>query len=157
MSGGMSSHCMYIQISKTPLQILNRFFIYGIVQTESRSVTKDAYPILEAYIPRGVSEIVSGGASGADELAEEYARRNHLPMKIFRPDYQVYHKSAPLQRNLSIIRYSDAVLVLWDGQSRGAAHVIVNCFHEYTPVHVLLIRDGKLVKTLFGQENGRLL
>ena len=109
----------------------------------SRSVTKDAYPILEAYIPRGVSEIVSGG--------------NHLPMKIFRPDYQVYHKSAPLQRNLSIIRYSDAVLVLWDGQSRGAAHVIVNCFHEYTPVHVLLIRDGKLVKTLFGQENGRLL
>ena len=115
----------------------------------SRSVTKDAYPILEAYIPRGVSEIVSGGASGADELAEEYARRNHLPMKIFRPDYQVYHKSAPLQRNLSIIRYSDAVLVL--------AHVIVNCFHEYTPVHVLLIRDGKLVKTLFGQENGRLL
>ena len=42
----------------------------------SRSVTKDAYPILEAYIPRGASEIVSGGASGADELAEEYARRN---------------------------------------------------------------------------------
>lgn len=123
----------------------------------SRSVTKDAYPILETYIPRGVSEIVSGGASGADELAEEYARRNHLPMKIFRPDYQIYHKSAPLQRNLSIIRYSDAVLVLWDGQSRGAAHVIVNCFHEYTPVHVLLIRNGKLVKTLFGQENGRLL
>ena len=42
----------------------------------SRSVTKNAYPILEAYIPRGVSEIVSGGASGADELAEEYARRH---------------------------------------------------------------------------------
>lgn len=40
----------------------------------SRSVTKDAYPILEAYIPRGVSEIVSGGASGADELAEEIGR-----------------------------------------------------------------------------------
>lgn len=123
----------------------------------SRSVTKDAYPILERYMPRGTSEIVSGGAAGADELAEEYARRNHLPMKIFRPDYQVHHKSAPLQRNLSIIRYSDAVLVLWDGKSRGAAHVIVNCVHEYTPVHVLLIRDGKLVKTLFGQDDGWLL
>ena len=124
----------------------------------SRSITMDAYPILEQFMPKGTSEIVSGGATGADELAEEYARRNHLPLKVFHPNYDRYHKTAPLQRNLSIIRYSDFVLALWDGTSRGTAHVIQNCILEYTHVHVLLIRDGALVTTLFGQEpSGRLI
>lgn len=118
----------------------------------SRSITMDAYPILDQFMPKGTSEIVSGGAKGADELAEEYARQNHLPIKIFRPNYDRYHKSAPLQRNLAIIRYSDFVLALWDGRSRGTANVITNCIWEYTHVHTLLIRDGVLVKTLFGQE-----
>lgn len=124
----------------------------------SRSITMDAYPILEQFMPKGTSEIVSGGADGADALAEEYARRNHLPLKTFRPDYERYHKTAPLQRNLSIIRYSDFVLALWDGTSRGTAHAIQNCISEYTHVHVLLIRDGALVKTLFGQKpSGKLM
>lgn len=124
----------------------------------SRTITKDAYPILEQFMPKGTSEIISGGSDGADQLAEEYAQRNHLPIKIFRPDYKQYHKAAPLQRNLSIIRYSDFVLALWDGKSRGTAHVIHNCILEYTHVHVLLIRDGVLVQTLFGQQKtGKLI
>ncbi|MCD8355751.1 MAG: DUF2493 domain-containing protein [Clostridia bacterium] len=124
----------------------------------SRSITWDAYPILEQYMPKGTSEIVSGGAEGTDQLAEEYARRNHLPLKIFRPNYVRYRKNAPLQRNLSIIRYSDFVLALWDGKSRGTANVIHNCILEYTHVHTLLIRDGQLVRTLFGQEpSGKLI
>lgn len=121
----------------------------------SRSVSMDAYDIASRYIPRGVSEIISGGAEGADQIAEAYAANNHLPMRIYRPDYETYHKSAPLQRNLQIVQYSDYVLVLWDGTSRGAANVIRLCFQEFTPVHVLLIRDGKLVQTLFGQDGGR--
>ncbi|MDO4173503.1 MAG: SLOG family protein [Eubacteriales bacterium] len=118
----------------------------------SRSISMDALPILDQFMPKGVSEIVSGGAEGADQLAEAYARRNHLPCKVFRPDYERYHKSAPLQRNRSLIQYSDYVLVLWDGKSRGSANVIDTCIQEYTPVRTLLIRDGKLVETLFGQE-----
>lgn len=124
----------------------------------SRSITMEAYSIMERFIPKGASEIISGGAEGADALAEEYARRRNLPLKIFRPDYSHFRKTAPLQRNIEIIRYSDYVLVLWDGKSRGTAHVIDHCFKEYTPVHVLMIRDGKLVDTIFGQEeNGHLL
>ena len=121
----------------------------------SRSVSMDAYDIALRYIPRGASEIISGGAEGADQIAESYAINHHLPLRIYRPDYQTYHKSAPLHRNLQIVQYSDYVLVLWDGASRGAANVIQLCFQEFTPVHVLLIREGRLVQTLFGQEDGR--
>lgn len=123
----------------------------------SRSVTMDVYQNILRYIPPGVSEILSGGAEGADQLAEEYAHQFGLPLTIFRPDYPHYRKAAPLQRNLDIVRHSDYVLVLWDGYSRGTAHVIDSCIKEYIPVHVLLIRNGKLVETLFGQEDSRLL
>ena len=41
----------------------------------SRSITMDAYPVLEQFMPKGTSEIVSGGAKGADALAEEYGLR----------------------------------------------------------------------------------
>lgn len=123
----------------------------------SRSVAMDAYSDILSYIPRGASEIISGGAEGADEIAEEYARQNHLPLTVFRPEYKSYRKSAPLQRNLEIVRHSDYVLVLWDGKSRGTANIVANCIKEYTPVRVLLIRDGKLVQTLFGQKDGHLL
>ena len=124
----------------------------------SRSITMEAYPFIQSYIPRGASEIVSGGAEGADQLAEAYARQKHLPLKLFLPDYARFRKSAPLQRNIEIVRYSDYVLVLWDGTSRGTAHVINACVQEYTPQHVLIIRNGKLVDTLFGQQaNGHLL
>ncbi len=123
----------------------------------SRSVTMDCYPKILPYIPRGASEIVSGGADGADSLAAKYAQHAHLPLKIFRPDYACFHKSAPLQRNIELVRYCDYVLVLWDGKSRGTAHVIHTCIQEYTPVHVLIIRDGELVQTLFGQKDGYLL
>ena len=124
----------------------------------SRSITMDAYPVIQQYIPRGASEIVSGGAEGADQLAAAYAREKHLPLKLFLPDYTRFRKSAPLQRNMEIVRYSDYVLVLWDGTSRGTAHVINTCVQEYTPQHVLIIRNGKLVDTLFGQQaNGHLL
>ena len=40
----------------------------------SRSVTMDCYPEILQYIPRGASEIVSGGAEGADELAQKYGK-----------------------------------------------------------------------------------
>lgn len=123
----------------------------------SRSISKEIYPDILVHIPPGASEIVSGDAKGADELAKEYAQRNGLPLVLFRPDYSRYGKSAPLHRDMDIVRYSDYVLALWDGTSRGTAHTVNNCIKEYTPVHVLLIRDGKLVQTLFGQEDGRLL
>ncbi len=122
----------------------------------SRSVSMEAYPEIVPFVPKRAAVIVSGGADGADELARVYAQEHELALDIIRPNYARFRKSAPLLRNLEIVRRSDYVLVLWDGKSRGTAHVINTCIKEYTPVRVLLIRDGKLVQTLFGQQDGRL-
>lgn len=56
-------------------------------------------------------EIVSGGAKGADTMAEAYAHKKNIPITIFKPEYDKYKgRVAPLVRNTKIIQYCTHVL-----------------------------------------------
>lgn len=79
---------------------------------------------LEGYIPDGVELIITGGACGVDALAEEYADRKRLSKLILRPQYRLYGKAAPLKRNEKMIELCDAVLIVWDGMSKGTNYTI---------------------------------
>jgi hypothetical protein len=69
-----------------------------------------------------ITEIVSGGAAGADTLAERYARERGIPLRVFRPDYAAHGRAAPLIRNQAIIDAATCVLAFWNGHSKGTAH-----------------------------------
>jgi hypothetical protein len=71
-----------------------------------------------------IGEIVSGGANGADSLAEQYAKENNIPIKIFKPNWEKFGKSAGYIRNKQIIDYADQVVAFWDYQSKGTKHSI---------------------------------
>lgn len=77
---------------------------------------------LSPYVPDGVEVIISGGANGADTLAEKYADKNHISKIIMRPDYARFGKGAPQKRNEEMVNIADAVLVIWDGVSRGTKY-----------------------------------
>lgn len=79
---------------------------------------------LELYLPREVSEIVSGGARGIDTIAADYAQRAGIPLTVFLPDYARYRRGAPLMRNKQIAEYADEVLAFWDGSSKGTMHTV---------------------------------
>lgn len=106
---------------------------------EVKKSVKEIFDIIEKYLPRGCSEIVSGGARGVDTIAERFARENKIPFTCFRPDYDELGKLAPLARNDRIVSYSDYVLILWDGSSRGSAYVIKRCLSEEKPMKVINI------------------
>lgn len=93
---------------------------------------------LEKYLPEGTTEIVSGGAIGIDSCAKAYAVKNNVPIKEFLPDYTTFGKSAPLIRNIEIIKYSDIVLAFWDKKSRGTKFVIDNCKKLGKPCKVFI-------------------
>lgn len=82
---------------------------------------------LEKYLPEGVSEIVSGGAKGVDASAADYAVSHNIKLTEFLPEYKRYGKSAPLKRNLEIIKYADLEIAFWDGKSKGTKYVIDDC------------------------------
>jgi hypothetical protein len=65
------------------------------------------------------SLIVSGGASGADRLAEVYASTRKIPTKIIRPDWAKHGKAAGPIRNREIVKEADLIIAFWGGKSRG--------------------------------------
>lgn len=72
-------------------------------------------------------EIVSGGARGADSLAEEYAKELSIPIKIFRANWVLYGKSAGYKRNIVMQDYiceerERLCICFWDGESKGTSH-----------------------------------
>ena len=87
----------------------------------SRSITNFD---LSPYISTDVDTIISGGANGIDTLAEQYADSYRLSKYIIRPRYDLYGRAAPLKRNEEMVHMADAVLVIWDGRSKGTKHTI---------------------------------
>lgn len=52
-----------------------------------------------------ITEIVSGGAHGADSLAERWSKKNDISIKIFKADWNMYGKSAGFIRNTEMHNY----------------------------------------------------
>lgn len=69
-------------------------------------------------------EIVSGGAAGADTLAERFAEEKNLPLKVFPADWKKYNKRAGHIRNVQMGNYADMLIAFWDGKSTGTADMI---------------------------------
>lgn len=95
---------------------------------------------LEAHLPENITEIVSGGAKGADRCAREYAMANNIPIREFLPDYRRFGRGAPLKRNLQIIEYADKVVAFWDGKSKGTKYVIDNCRKLGIEVTIVIVK-----------------
>lgn len=69
--------------------------------------------------------IVSGGAVGADFIAEKYAADRGLPLTVFAPDLDKYGSPAAFHiRNRQIAELADVVLACLDGPSRGTQSTI---------------------------------
>ena len=78
---------------------------------------------LDKFYPK-VTLIVSGGAKGADSLAERYAKGEGIPTLIFKPDWKKHGKSAGFVRNKDIVSAADTVIAFWDGESKGTNNSI---------------------------------
>jgi hypothetical protein len=66
-----------------------------------------------------ISLIVSGGAKGADSLAEEFAKKWNIETLVFKPNWTDYGKQAGFLRNVKIVENADVVVAFWDGESPG--------------------------------------
>lgn len=82
----------------------------------------DDYPKMKKVLDSlkdKITGIVSGGAKGADSLAEKWASENDVPIVIFFPNWDKYGKKAAMIRNKLIIDECDQVVAFWDGKSPG--------------------------------------
>lgn len=113
---------------------------------------------MEAYQSKA-TQIISGGANGADELAAQWCQHFlHKNPIIFRPNWtNISHKNAlikynkkgerydaraGIRRNQLIVEQADFVVAFWDGQSKGTRHVIYYARQTGTPIEVIMYREN---------------
>lgn len=72
---------------------------------------------------RDISEIIHGGARGADTLAGKYAEENSIPCKRFNALWDLYGKSAGYRRNVEMLNDNPDVVLAFPG-SKGTAMMI---------------------------------
>lgn len=91
-----------------------------------------------------VTEVVSGGARGADDSGEAWAAINGIPIKRFPAKWDTYGKIAGIMRNIEMADYADMAMVFWRKQSTGSANMIAN-----------MVARGKFVRVVRPKDVGR--
>lgn len=91
------------------------------------------------------TQIVSGGAKGADKLAEKYALENQLEMIIYKPDWEAFGKRAGIIRNTYIVENSELIFAFWDGVSKGTKNTIDQSLALGTPIVTIVYENVKSV------------
>lgn len=82
--------------------------------------------LLEAVEQSGfdITAVVSGGAKGVDALVERYANEMKKPLLIFEADWKTQGRGAGPVRNRKMADNADALIAIWDGESRGTKNMI---------------------------------
>ncbi|MCJ7697784.1 MAG: DUF2493 domain-containing protein [Thermoplasmata archaeon] len=111
----------------------------------SRTIPMDNIDILFGWISNcnfDITEVVSGGAAGADKIGEVWATMNHKPIKQFLPDWNKHGRSAGIIRNRKMGDYADALIAIWDGESGGTSHMIAYMRKIGKPVEIIEVGNS---------------
>lgn len=68
--------------------------------------------------------MLCGGAAGADALGRDWAEDNDIPIELYPAEWEKRGKSAGFFRNIQMGDKAEALIALWDGKSKGTAHMI---------------------------------
>lgn len=84
-----------------------------------------------------VSEVISGMAYGIDRLAVGWAMRHRIPVREVYAQWGVHGRAAGYMRNMQMAEYGEALIAIWDGESRGTRHMIEHARKLGLPTYVL--------------------
>lgn len=88
-----------------------------------------------------ITEVVSGGARGVDQLGERWAKVHSIPLLRFLARWEEHGKAAGYYRNEQMANHADQLIAIWDGKSKGTGHVIGAMRSRGKPVHIEVIAE----------------
>jgi hypothetical protein len=62
-----------------------------------------------------ITQVISGGSGGVDSCGEIWAKKNNIPLKIFRSDWITHGKLAAQMRNKQMMSDADACILFPGG------------------------------------------
>lgn len=94
--------------------------------TGSRKCTESDYVKFEEFLNNlivekdlEITEMIHGGAKGADQFADRWAKARMIPVTTIRPDYNKYGTPAPLIRNDELVKMCDACVAVFKYKKKG--------------------------------------
>lgn len=93
-----------------------------------RSCTKNKAVIAEIahYITElgGVDEIITGGSTGVDMMAKQYAREHSITYREFIPNWQNDLNAASLVRDSRMAEYGTHLLVISNNETKESVNLV---------------------------------
>ena len=90
--------------------------------------------LAKLHSERVITAIIHGGASGADQLAGEWAKSVGIQVEVFPADWKKHGKAAGPIRNAAMLKATPDIVVAFPG-GRGTANMILQA--SSAGVHVL--------------------
>jgi len=83
-----------------------------------------------------ISQIISGGSKGVDQIGETYAMTYNYPLIRFPAQWDLLGRKAGPIRNQKMADYGDALVAIWDGESRGTMDMVKKMQEANKPVYL---------------------
>jgi hypothetical protein len=96
----------------------------------------DTVSVFVRSLPAG-TVVVSGGARGVDQWAEEAAKARGLQTKIIYADWKNLGRRAGPIRNAEIVASADRLVAFWNGRSRGTLNAVLEARSARLPILIL--------------------
>lgn len=90
----------------------------------------------------GVLEVVCGMAKGVDLAGRTWASRTGRAIREMPAEWDTYGKRAGPIRNAKMAAYGDALLLIWDGSSRGSKNMKEEMLKLGKPVYEIIRRSN---------------
>lgn len=87
-----------------------------------------------------ITEVVVGGAPGADTMGHQWAVITQHPFKLFAANWRDEGRAAGPIRNKKMGDYADALIAFWNGKSRGTKNMIDYMMKLNKPVKVIIYK-----------------
>src|SRR5262250_1527353 len=112
--------CFFCLANPTPREVRMQLIIAG-----SRTFTDYQLLCQTLALERSrITQVLTGGARGADQLGYRWAWKHQVKHQLFRADWERFGKAAGVRRNHQMAQAGDLLVVLGHTTSPGTAHLI---------------------------------
>ena len=86
-------------------------------------------------------KIVSSGDNCVAFIVEQWAKNNNIDFVAYLPNYKLFGKKAPEERDKDMVDFSDVVIAFWDGSKDNVAILISYALKRNKKVFVHFIQS----------------
>ena len=96
-----------------------------VIIAGSRTIT-DRKIVEEAIRKSGfdIDIVICGCAMGVDQIGKNWAEMRNITIYSFPAKWEKYGKAAGPIRNEEMAKNADALILVWDGKSKGSANML---------------------------------